>query len=148
MTFLRSQLLEQTENSWSLGEWKLAEDIEFAPNFTANLGVNYRWHQWGLNLSGQHVGTMRLPFYDESTSEFSHPFYLIHGSVQRLWSARSSKRSGIQNTVTVGLKNLTNTVQNRPIIQSESPFSEDFDASRIYAPIERRRLFVKFAWSF
>lgn len=148
VTFLRSQLLEQTDDSWSPGEWKLAEDIEFAPNFTANLGLNYRWQQWGLNLSGQHVGTMRLPFYDETTSEFSDPFYLVHGSVQRSWSAKGSKLFGMQNTVTVGLKNVTNTVQNRPIIQAESPFSEDFDASRIYAPIERRRLFVKFAWNF
>lgn len=147
VTFLRSQLLEQTENSWLQGEWKLAEDIEFAPNFTANFGVNYRWNQWGLNLSGQHVGSMRLPFYDETTSEFSDSFYLMHGSVQRSWSAKGGKRSGIQNTVSVGLKNLTNTVQNGPIIQAESPFSEEFDASRIYAPIERRRLFVKFAWN-
>ena len=55
--------------------------------------------------------------------------------------------SGSTNTVTFGIKNLTNTVQSRPIIASEEPFSDDFDASRIYAPVEQRRLFVKLAWT-
>ena len=148
-TLLRSQLLEQSDESWSIKEWQMAEDIEFAPNFTANLGLGYRWRDWGVNMSGQHVGVIRLPYYSDDEPDASEPFQLIHLSLHKSWSPKkNTKRSGMMNTLTVGVKNLTNTTQSRPIIASDSPFSEDFDASRIYGPIEQSRLFVKMAWSY
>ncbi len=146
-TILRSQLLEQSDDPWSMDAWQEAEDIEFAPNVTANFGGGYRWEHWGVNLAGQHVGTMRLPYYSEFEAERSDPFQLLHLSLFHSWSPHNAKRAEGTNTLTVGIKNLTNTVQSRPIISSEAPFSEDFDASRIYAPIEQRRLFVKLAWT-
>lgn len=147
-TLLRSQLLEQSDESWSIKEWQMAEDVEFAPNFTANLGLGYRWRDWGVNMSGQHVGVMRLPYYNEAEPDASEPFQLVHLSLHKSWSPKkNTKRSGMMNTLTVGVKNLTNTTQSRPIIASDSPFSEDFDASRIYGPIEQARFFVKMAWS-
>jgi hypothetical protein len=90
---------------------------------------------------------MRLPYYSEFEAERSDPFQLLHLSLFHSWSPHNAKRAEGTNTLTVGIKNLTNTVQSRPIISSEAPFSEDFDASRIYAPIEQRRLFVKLAWT-
>ena len=146
-TALRSQLLEQSDNPWSMEAWKGAEDIEFAPNITANFGGGYRWENVGVNFSGQHVGTMRLPYYSDSEPDRSESFQLIHCSVFKSWPARNVKHSDGTNTVIFGIKNLTNTVQSRPIIASEEPFSDDFDASRIYAPVEQRRLFVKLAWT-
>ena len=147
-TLLRSQLLEQSDESWSIKEWQMAEDIEFAPNFTANLGLGYRWRDWGVNMSGQHIGVMRLPYYNEAEPDASEPFQLVHLSLHKSWSPKKNgKRSGMMNTLTVGVKNLTNTTQSRPIIASDSPFSADFDASRIYGPIEQARFFVKMAWS-
>ena len=147
-TLLRSQLLEQSDSPWSIEEWQMAEDIEFAPNFTANLGLGYRWRQWGVNVSGQHVGVMRLPYYSDAEPDNSEPFQLVHLSLLKSWAPKNTKRSGMMNTLTVGVKNLTNTTQARPIIASDSPFSEDFDASRIYGPIEQSRIFVKMAWSY
>jgi hypothetical protein len=90
---------------------------------------------------------MRLPFYSSAEPENSEPFQLVHCSVFRSWPARNSKFQNATNRLTVGVKNVTNTIQSRPIIAPEAPFSEDFDASRIYAPIEQRRLFVKWAWT-
>ena len=147
-TLLRSQLLEQSDSPWSIEEWQMAEDIEFAPNFTVNLGLGYRWRDWGINMSGQHVGVMRLPYYNDAEPEESDPFQLVHLSLLKSWAPKNTKRSGMMNALTVGVKNLTNTTQSRPIIASDSPFSEDFDASRIYGPIEQSRLFVKMAWSY
>ncbi|MBT6163870.1 MAG: hypothetical protein HOH92_09230, partial [Crocinitomicaceae bacterium] len=100
-----------------------------------------------VNFSGQHVGTMRLPYYSDSEPDRSESFQLIHCSVFKSWPVRDVKHSDGTNTVTFGIKNLTNSVQSRPIIASEEPFSDEFDASRIYAPIEQRRLFVKLAWT-
>ena len=147
-TLLRSQLLEQSDAPWSLQEWQTAEDIEFAPNFTANLGLGYRWRQWGVNLSGQHAGVMRLPYYNDVEAEESDPFQLIHLSFSRSWSPKHAKRSAMINTLTVGVKNLTKTTQARPILAPDTPVSEDFDASRIYGPIEQSRVCVKMAWSY
>jgi outer membrane receptor for ferrienterochelin and colicins len=146
-TMLRSQLLEESDLPWSTASWEEAEDIEFAPNFTANFGGGYRWGNIGVNFSGQHVGVMRLPFYSATEPENSEPFQLMHCSVFRSWSPRNGRFSKTTNTLTIGLKNLTNAIQSRPIIAPEAPFSEDFDASRIYAPVEQRRLFVKWAWT-
>lgn len=147
-TLLRSQLLEQSDSPWSIDEWQMAEDIEFAPNLTANLGLGYRWRDWGVNMSAQHVGVMRLPYYSDAEPDNSDPFQLVHLSLLKSWAPKNIKRSGMMNTLTVGVKNLTNTTQARPIIASDSPFSEDFDASRIYGPIEQSRFFVKMAWSY
>lgn len=146
-TLLRSQLLEESDTPWSLASWKEAEDIEFAPNFTTNFGGGYRWENVGFNFSGQHVGAMRLPFYSAAEPDNSEPFQLMHCSVFRSWSPRNARFIETTNTLTVGVKNLTNSIQSRPIIAPEAPFSEDFDASRIYAPIEQRRFFVKWAWT-
>ena len=88
------------------------------------------------------------PYKDiENETNESGSFQLIHCSVFKSWSVRDVRHSDGTNTVTFGIKNLTHAVQSRPIIASEDPFSDDFDASRIYAPIELRRLFVKLAWT-
>lgn len=146
-TVLRSQLLEGSKNPWLNEAWRWAEDIEFAPNVTANFGGGYRWENGGVNLSGQHVGAMRLPYYDADEPERSEAFQLLHLSVFRSWCPRNSENLEAKNTLTIGVKNVTNTVQRRPIIAPDSPFSDEFDASRIYAPTEQRRLFVKLAWT-
>jgi outer membrane receptor for ferrienterochelin and colicins len=147
-TLLRSQLLEQSSSPWTLDAWELAEDIEFAPNFTSNLALGYTWNDWGFNIAGQHVGVMRLPFYNAAESEESDPFQLVHLSLFKSWAPKNPKRLGMANTLTIGVKNLTNTTQSRPILAPESPFGADFDASRIYGPIEQSRIFVKMAWSY
>ena len=51
-------------------------------------------------------------------------------------------------TVSLGVKNLTNTSQPTPLLGGEDPFGEAFEASRVYGPIEGRRFLLRLSHDF
>lgn len=111
-------------------------EIEFAPRWTVNASASFTRSDWQFNLQAQAVGPMRLPDVP-GFDVHSAPFGLLNGYVGRTLGNRTSVR--------LGLKNATNTRQPTPLIAADRPFSEDFDASRIYGPIEGRRAFIEVA---
>ena len=111
-------------------------EIEFAPRWTANASVACTRSDWQFNLQAQAVGPMRLPDVP-GFDLHSAPYGLVNGYVGRTFGGRT--------TVRVGLKNATNTRQPTPLIAADRPFSVDFDASRVYGPIEGRRAFMEVA---
>ena len=133
-----------TGMTWSLGgTWMRAEilegeslrEIEFAPRWTSNVSCGWEGDRWQWDFQGQTVGPMLLPEVEGFPSH-STPYVLCHVSGGRKFG---------RGTFRFGIKNLTNTSQPTPIIGAESPFDESFDASRVYGPIEGRRMFV--GWS-
>jgi hypothetical protein len=42
----------------------------------------------------------------------------------------------------IGVENLTNFKQNNPIISSDEPFGDYFDASLVWGPIEGRKIYI------
>lgn len=133
-TWLRSELFE----SGSLaGE---GDPVEFAPNWTTNLKLGQSKLRWGWNLTAQTAGRMAVPYYDATFGDVSDPYALVHLSVNRSFVA------GGRHTLTVGVQNVSNATQRSPLLGTENPFGEEFDASRVYGPIEGRRAFVEWTW--
>ena len=48
----------------------------------------------------------------------------------------------------IGVENLSNYVQENPIISSENPDSDDFDASLIYGPVMGRLFYAGLRYKF
>ena len=126
---------------WRLGE---GTPIEFAPRWTGNCTLGRRTKGgWNWSVVAQSVGRMALPYYDDATSLESDPYALVHASVQK---ACFPNWKGAHN-LTLGVQNVTGTRQPSPILGADDPFSEAFDASRVYGPIEGRRFFLEWAWA-
>jgi len=135
-TWLRSELYESGSFSGA------GDPVEFAPRWTTNLKLGQTRSTWGWNLTAQTVGRMTIPYYSERFNEVSEPYALVHVSVNR---SHVSKGGG-RHTLTAGVQNVTDATQQNPLLGTENPFGEDFDASRVYAPLEGRRLFFEWAW--
>lgn len=145
MTWLRSELIENGMDA-PPGMWRLGEGtpIEFAPRWTGNCTLGRRTKNgWNWSVVAQSVGRMALPYYDDATSLESDPYALVHASVQK---ACFPNWKGVHN-MTLGVQNATGTRQPSPILGAGEPFSEAFDASRVYGPIEGCRFFLEWAWA-
>ena len=135
-TWLRSELFELGMSS------DVADPVEFVPNWTTNVTMGRTGKTWGWNVVAQTVGQMVVPFYDDLRAESSEPYSLIHTSVNRSFLTEKGGR----HTLTVGVQNVTDAVQQDPIIGIDDPFDDAFDASRVYGPLEGRRVFVEWTW--
>ena len=69
---------------------------------------------------------------------FSSSFTLLNSQVTYKWNTYD---------VYVGAENMTNYTQPNPIIDSESPFGEDFDASLIWGPVMGRNIYIGFRYN-
>ena len=97
---------------------------------------------WGWNLTAQTVGCMAIPHYTASFNDVSEPYALMHVSVNRSFVAAGGGR----HTLSAGVQNVTDATQKSPLLGTEDPFGEDFDASRVYGPLEGRRVFLEWPW--
>ena len=145
-TMLQSEIYESSASVfwWSMGDAGQAQ--LFAPSWTTNLAVGRDEKAWGWNVNAQTVGVMKLPDNEQFGDE-SEPYVLAHASVfVRIGEPKGLRKSG-RHTVTFGVRNLTNSVQASPLLGVDDPFGEDFDAARVYGPIEQRRFFLEWSWS-
>lgn len=122
-TWLRAEIVEAGQ----------VREVEFAPRWTGSAGIEQAHGRWTFSVQGQTTGPMRLPPVP-GHPDISPPFALVHTQVGRTLGA---------HTVSIGLKNATDTRQPAPLIAPDAPFSPAFDASRIYGPIEGRRGFIE-----
>lgn len=100
---------------------------------------------WRFNLTGQGVGSMRLPSHNGfppdviAHSPQNSPAYLLINS-QVSWT-----RGDLE--LYLGGENLGNKTQPFPIIDWQQPNSEHFDASRVYAPVIGTRVYLGLRYS-
>ena len=135
-TWLRSELYE-------LGATPgLGKPVEFAPNWTSNVNVGHAGRKWGWNFVAQTVGQMAVPFYDDLRTDLSEPYALVNASVNR--SFRTER--GGRHALTLGVQNVTDATQQNPLLGIDDPFGDAFDASRVYGPLEGRRVFLEWTW--
>ncbi|WP_052315394.1 TonB-dependent receptor [Emticicia oligotrophica] len=114
------------------------------PHFTANYAISYTLPklQLSIDLTGNFYSPMRLPVvraYGDTRPEYS-PWFGIH-NIQ----ATHRFANGLQ--IYTGIKNFTNFLPQNPIFRPEMPFSEQFDPSYNYAPLQKIRGFVGIRWS-
>ena len=146
-TLLQSEIFEGSSGAWLETLQGPGEVQPFAPSLTTTLAIGRDHKGWGWNLNAQTVGVMRLPNNEELGDE-SEPYALVHASVFRRFGSTTMQSPFGRHTVTLGLRNLTNSTQVAPLVGSSDPFGENFDASRIYGPMEQRRIFLEWSCSF
>lgn len=103
--------------------------------------------QWKLDGTIQLIGQQRIPeqyilpdIDGLSSQSYSENFIQIHGQVTRIF------KKGIE--AYIGVENASDYRQADPIRNADNPFSEEFDASQIWAPVFGRMTYLGLRWSF
>ena len=114
------------------------------PHFTGNYAISYSINkaQLTFDLTGNLYSPMRLPVvraYGDTRPEYS-PWFGIH-------NIQATKRLANGLQLYGGIKNFTNFLPKDPIFSADKPFSEQFDPSYNYAPLQAIRGFVGVRWS-
>ncbi|WP_435355851.1 TonB-dependent receptor [Emticicia sp. SJ17W-69] len=115
------------------------------PHFTGNYAISYTINkaQVTFDLTGNLYSPMRLPVvraYGDTRPEYS-PWFGIH-------NIQATKRFANGLQMYGGIKNLSNFLPKEPIFRADAPFSEQFDPSYNYAPMQGIRGFIGLRWSF
>lgn len=98
--------------------------------------------QWQLDATAQFNGGGRLPDPDPASPfawerEFK-PYTILNAQVTKYFKTWS---------VYLGSENLTDFVQENPIVDVQNPFGPDFDASMVWGPMHGRKLYIGFRWA-
>ncbi len=92
--------------------------------------------KWVFDLTSQFNGGGRMPTPDASNplwKDTFDSFTILNAQITknfRTWS------------VYVGAENITDYTQKNPIISSENPFSDNFDATMVWGPTQGRKFYV------
>ncbi|MCL1868431.1 MAG: TonB-dependent receptor [Paludibacter sp.] len=100
-----------------------------------NLAYATNLRHWVFDFTAQINGQTRLPNlngYDEKPS-YSEPYPIFFGQI-----THNAKRFDIY----LGAENIFNYRQKNPIIEPQSPFSQNFDSSLIWGPLMGCRLYA------
>lgn len=99
---------------------------------------------WHFDATLNHVGTMRLPSTSSNPVAYqvqthSQPYDLVNFQVNKFFSNHFSLYFGGENVL--------DYTQHKAILANDSPFSDYFDGSIIYAPINGRMFFAGLRYS-
>lgn len=108
----------------------------------ANIGYETKYEKWQFDATWQWFGTKRLPDTSDRLPEFRRDGYTPDFSLLNGQVTRNFRWGGVY----LGGENLLSFTQNNPIVAAERPFSEDFDASLIWAPIMGRVIYLGFRY--
>ncbi len=116
------------------GNGEEREALLFSPPFTANAQVAYERPKWSVQVQSNFTGSMPLPEIPApfARPDESDPFFQHH--VKLAW-----KMNGAW-TASLSVRNLSNYIQESPLIAPEAPFSDAFDTNYAYGPLQSRRL--------
>ncbi|MGR3809133.1 TonB-dependent receptor [Jiulongibacter sp. NS-SX5] len=125
----RWQNVKQTMGRSS--EQKELLPMAFLPDGFALLNLAYAlpYNKWKFDATWQYRGPQRLPGQIERVRGFS----TINSQIARNF---------VDWEYYLGAENLTNFIQENPIISSYQPYSESFDAGQIWGPVLGRRFYV------
>ncbi len=106
----------------------------------ANLDYKTPNKKWDFSFTSNYYGLSRVPSTTGNTTDnqranSSTPYFILHGQITKHF-----KRFDIY----LGSENLTNFIQKRAIIAPNDPFSEEFDASMIWGPMNGRIVYAGF----
>ncbi len=115
-------------------------DKPFVPKHRVMLNLAYSTYmeKWKFDFTTNWLGQSRIPSTELSPSEYKLP---KHSKDYFLLNAQITKKFRKFETY-LGCENILNYTQKNPIIASENPFGQNFDASMIYAPVEGRVVYV------
>jgi outer membrane cobalamin receptor len=117
----------------------------FTPNnrVLVNLGYKTKFDKWTFDITYLWTGLSRVPSTEGNRDENLRPtvsetFMVFNGQITRKFRTFE---------VYLGGENLLNFKQKEPIIDSENPFGDNFDASMIWGPVQGRVLYAGFRYS-
>ncbi|MEP1096032.1 MAG: TonB-dependent receptor [Cyclobacteriaceae bacterium] len=110
--------------------------------FFLNTSYATKFDKWEADATLQWFGSKRLPDTGDKPAEFQRStstpdFFLLNAQISRGF------RWG---NIYLGSENLLNFTQEDPIIDSQNPFSNDFDASLVWAPVAGRMVYAGFKY--
>ena len=97
--------------------------------------------KWQFDFTAQFNGGGRLPDPD-----INQPLWDKEFGAYTIMNAQVTKYFRTWS-VYLGSENLTNFVQENPIIDVQHPFSNDFDASVVWGPMHGRKIYLGFRWA-
>lgn len=92
-----------------------------------------KYDKWMFDLTTQFNGEQRLPNNIGEKQGYANPYLFMLGQITRKFKAFD---------IYLGCENITNYVQHMPVIGADRPFSNNFDASVVYAPIMGRTFYA------
>lgn len=103
-----------------------------------NLGYETR-NVWRFDYTIQWISPKRLPaLYDKaggiSPATESPSFFLMNAQISKTWNDRVE--------IYLGGENLANYLQPSPILGSDNPFGNNFDASMVWGPVMGRNIYI------
>lgn len=111
----------------------------FKSLFTASYQTPLK--KWQFDFTTQINGGGRLPDSDKLNplwAETFEPFTLINTQITKYFRTWS---------VYLGAENLTNFVQENPVIDFAKPHGQNFDATVVWGPTHGRKIYAGFRWS-
>ncbi|MCK6618023.1 MAG: TonB-dependent receptor [Cyclobacteriaceae bacterium] len=115
----------------------------FAPVFSGTYSLSYTLDRMGitLDLNGRLTGPMHLPVVPNDFRPETSPWFTVL-NIQ----VTKSFTNGIE--LYGGIKNLLNFIPDNPIYNWQQPFSQEFDTSYNYAPVQGIKAFLGFRYTF
>jgi outer membrane receptor for ferrienterochelin and colicins len=115
----------------------------FAPRLSGTYAVSYTIDKLGLtlDLTGRINGPMHLPLAANDHRPAKSPLYTL-ANIQ----LSKSINSGWE--FYAGIKNILNFVPDEPLLNPQAPFSEGFDTSYNYAPVQGIKGFIGTRFTF
>ena len=90
-------------------------------------------NKWMFDLTWNYIGESRIPEHQLVDKTTSEPFYVINSQVTKKFK---------NFDVYLGGENLLSYRQESPILGSDDPYGDDFDASLIWAPVMGRLIYA------
>jgi len=108
--------------------------MPFVPKDRALFNVAYTTldEKWLFDATLNYIGSSRIPEHSQIESESSDSYLIMNSQITR-------KQNNFE--IYVGSENITDYTQENPIINSNTPFDQGFDASMVWAPLMGRTLY-------
>jgi outer membrane receptor for ferrienterochelin and colicin len=120
----------------------LQKPLQAQHRFFANLGYmtvpKENGSQWRMDYTVHTLGRQRLPYIANSSMEYSPSYSLMNAQITKVFNNKFE--------IYLGGENLTNFMQDNPVVGADDPFGTNFDTSIIYAPIMGRMFYTGFRY--
>jgi outer membrane cobalamin receptor len=108
-----------------------------------NLGYRTKFDKWKFDITTLWTGLSRVPTTEgnlaaNTRGTSSETYFLLNGQVTKKFKTFE---------VYLGAENLLNYKQKNPIIDSDNPFGDEFDASMIWGPVQGRMVYAGFRYA-
>jgi outer membrane receptor for ferrienterochelin and colicin len=117
-------------------------DRPLIPKYRAFVNIAYATKSnWKFDATVQRIGKQRLPNTSANPEE-----YELASDSDEYWNINTqvTKDMGKHWSVYLGIENLTNFRLKNPIVASNDPFSQYFDASMVWGPVFGRMAYTGF----